>query len=296
MEQQSISKLQFYSLGIVSVNKPLSTKVIEVTPIEYLPMLNGEITDNVSKYKSSSTDADGSVSSIEIDTTVSIQATWLPINNSNRYTAPDVRRGETVVIYRFADTDRYWWNTMHNDIMLRRLETVVYAFSNNRAEDIANDASNTYFLEISTHRKLVHFHTSNNDGEPFAYDIQINTKDGVIIITDDTGNTFELNSAERRLFMKNSDETIVDIDKQNITMTASESITFNAKKIASNASEKITDTTPLVDVYADTSLNGNIGVSGTGYVNMELTTGNGITAGGDVNISGAVNASDFNII
>lgn len=255
MDQPSISKLRFYSLGLVARNKPLSSKEVEVTPIEDFPMVNGEVTDNIYKYKSSSKDTKGAVKNVEIKTTVSIKATWLPINNSNRKTAPDLRRGETVVLYQFADSDKYWWNTLFDDNKLRRLETVVYAFSNNSKEDIADSASSTYYLEVSTHRKLMHVHTSKNDGEPFAYDIQIDAKNGVITITDDAENFFILNSKDRRLVMHNTDGSMVDINKTVISLTSTDAINFKTKAfsiesetLTGNADQVITLTSPNTNI------------------------------------------------
>ena len=234
MEQTSISKLRFYSLGLVAKNKLLTSKSIEVTPIEDFPMIDGEVNDHKEKYKSSSKDASDAVTNVSVETTVSIKATWLPINNSNRKSAPDVRRGETVVLYQFADTDKYYWNTMFDDIKLRRLETVIYSFSNNSKEDVPDDAASTYYLEVSTHRKLMHVHTSKNDGEPFAYDVQIDAKNGVITITDDADNFFVLNSKDKRLTMQNGDGSILDIDKKTITIDA-KTILLNGDTISLKA-------------------------------------------------------------
>lgn len=231
MEQASISKLQFYSLGIVAANKSLSSMTVEITPVEEFPMLDGQLTDDKQEYKADTVDNTGAAKSTTVDSTVTVKATWLPINNSNRRTAPDVRRGEKVVLYKFADTDKYWWNTLFNDSVLRRLETVIYAFSDNAKEGPSDTADSTYFLEVSTHRKIMHVHTSKSDGEPFAYDVQINAKDGIVTITDDAGNFFVLNSRDKRLTMQNSDESVVDINGTSILMSSSDSITLKSKNI-----------------------------------------------------------------
>lgn len=228
MDNQKLSKLQFYSLGIVANNKPLSSFLIEVTPVEEFPLLDGEITDNVESYQIDYKDAKEIPQKVDLKTTVSIKAKWLPINNSNRRTPPDVRRGEHVVIYRFADTDQYWWNTLQNDNKLRRLETVIYSFNNLRQENIVDTADTSYWLEISTHKKLVHFHTSKNDGEPFAYDIQINAKEGSLVITDDAGNYVLIDSAEKTVHLQNAMGSYVDINKSDIKIIAPGSITIKS--------------------------------------------------------------------
>ena len=87
-----LSKFHAHSLGIVAANKPLDSKIIEVTPIEDNPMASGELTDNIDIYEAKSSSTDGEAYQVELTTTNTIKATWLPIGTSNRLTAPDVRR------------------------------------------------------------------------------------------------------------------------------------------------------------------------------------------------------------
>jgi hypothetical protein len=248
MENQKLSKLQFYSLGIVAMNKKLSVSTIEVTPVEEFPLLDGEITDNTDNYKSEFKNAQKEPFNLELKTTATVKAKWLPINNSNRRTSPDVRRGEHVILYRFADTDEYWWNTLQNDNTLRRLETVIYSFNNLKVENIEDTADTSYWLEVSTHKKLMHVHTSKNDGEPFAYDIQINAKDGKLVITDDANNFIVINSKDSIIRAENTFGTFVEINKNIINMSASEAINM---------------ITPIVNMTTNLQVNGSIHANGT---------------------------------
>ena len=231
MENQKLSKLQFYSLGIVAMNKPLSSFLIEVTAVEEFPLLDGEITDNADTYKADFKNAQKEPFNLEVKTTATIKAKWLPINNSNRRTSPDVRRGEHVILYRFADTDEYWWNTLQNDNSLRRLETVIYSFNNLKTENVEDTADTSYWLEVSTHKKLMHMHTSKNDGEPFAYDIQINAKDGKIVITDDANNFIVIDSKDSIIRAENTFGTFIEVNKNVINMSASAAINLNAPNV-----------------------------------------------------------------
>ena len=122
-----VSKLRFYSIGVVASNKALSSNVIEVTPIEELPMLDGEIDSNTTNETAKGVDASGKNYQSSVTMGNSIQAEWLRLGSANRMTSPDVRRGESVIIYQFGDADKYYWNTLKNDSQLRKLETVVYA-------------------------------------------------------------------------------------------------------------------------------------------------------------------------
>lgn len=265
-----ISKLSIYSIAVVAKNKALSSKEIECVPLEDTPMISGEITDNASQYKSKAADASGAAYQTDITTTSTVKATWLPIGSSNRLTAPDVRRGESVALYRFADSDQFFWTTLRDDMRLRKLETVIYGFSATTDESAKPTAENMYFLEISTHQKLVHFHTSKANGEPFTYDIQINTKEGFIQIQDDSGNFFSFNSKERQIEMVNSDGSKVDINKKEIFLEATDLISLKAKTVKTEATN-IEDKATSINSTADDVL-----ITGTGSA---VFTGGAVSVG-----------------
>lgn len=265
-----LSKLHFYSIGIVAINKKISSKIIEVTCSETTPMLSGEITDNKSKVKAEATDSDGGAYQVEMESTVTVKATWLPINSSNRLTAPDVRRGETVIVYRFADTDNFFWSTLKDDAHLRRLETVIYAFSASQKEGAPVDAENYYFVEVSTHKKIIHISTSKANGEFCSYDIQINAGDGFIMIQDDIGNYFSFDSKAHQIEMKNVDGSLIEVNKVNINLECSDTITQKAKNIIQTAtSHKLTAATS--QVTAETTQTGNFSMAGAGGGTGEMT-------------------------
>ncbi|MDD2879761.1 MAG: hypothetical protein PHQ58_04945 [Rhodoferax sp.] len=255
-EEVSLSKMRFYSIGLVAENKKLSSHEVEVTPIEELPFLDGELTSKGTDYKGSAQDAMGRHYQSSVKAHVSIKAKWLRFGDSNRLTPPDVRRGEAVMIFQFGDADKYYWITLKQDSNLRKLETVVWAISATRNEADATDADHSYYFEVSSHNKLVHFHTSKADGEPFAYDIQINTKTGYVLITDDAGNFISLDSSERRLEMKNSDGSHFDMDKTHLTITTTDSITVNTNKLAINTTSTTLDGSSSVRITSPaTSIN-----------------------------------------
>lgn len=238
-----VSKLRFYSAGIVASNKKLTEKTVECCPIEDLNYVDGNLSSQQSEYKAKAVDGSGGAYETELKTTVTINATWLSLSCSNRITAPDVRRGELVMLYQFGDADKYYWTTLKEDIRLRKLETVIYAFSATQDESKDATSDTTYYLEISTHKKIVHFHTSKADGEPFAYDIQLNTKEGFLAICDDVGNFISFDSTNRRLEMKNIDGSHLDINKKDIVISSVDSITLQSKNIIQKATNHDTTTT-----------------------------------------------------
>jgi hypothetical protein len=201
--------------------------------------MEGELTDFKDEYKGSGKDKDGRSFSHDIDLTLSVRAKWLPFCQGNRITPPDVRRGEHVMLYQLGDADEYYWVTLRQDKHLRRLETVIYSYSNNRDEDIEDDPETTYWFEVSTHKKLIHLHTSKNDKEPFTYDVQINTKDGRIIVEDDDMNYLFLDSKERHWRIHNKDQTYIELDKRIINMHSHDEINMTTTKYTLTAKESM---------------------------------------------------------
>lgn len=239
--RHEISKFRVYTLGIVAINKALSSKVIEFTAMERTPMANGELTDHTVTYKAAAVDDQGGAYNVNVDTTATMKATWLPLGDSNRRTAPDVRRGEQVVIYQFGDSDQYWWMTQMDDFRLRKLETVIYGWSATKDEKAEPSPANMYFLEISTHTGQITFKTSKANGEPFAYTIQLNTKQGFFAIQDDDGQTVFMDSKERQARMENRDGSYLEINKRNGNWDVPDNLTLTAgKAIAITAGTSIT--------------------------------------------------------
>lgn len=206
-----MSRIKFYSMGIVAENKALNTDIVEVSPVEELPFIDGEITDTTQELNAANTNKDGVSSNATAYVTNTVPAIWLPIAGGNRHTSPDVRRGAVVMLYQMADEKKYYWTTLTNDLKLRKLETVLFAFSATKQEDVPVNGDNYYYLEVSTHTKTVTFHTSKADGEPYSYDIQINAKEGKILITDDIDNYFLFDSKQKQIRMENTDGTFFEV-------------------------------------------------------------------------------------
>jgi hypothetical protein len=238
----TVSQFHFFSYAIVAENKALSSKLIEVTPIEELPMLDGQLTSDKVDISSAGQKADGSHYATKVKTSTTLQAEWLPMGNSNRLTAPDVQTGERVILYQFGETEKYYWTTLMDDSRFRRLETVIYGISATRDTKGVLTHDNMYYLEVSSHRKIIAIHTSQADGEPFGYDLQINTSEGKIIFTDTSNNRFELFSSEKRVRIKNSDDSTVEVLAGVANIFTNEEINMRTSKYtltADTAVEKI---------------------------------------------------------
>ena len=226
--EPTVSKLRFYSIGIVAENKALGSNTIEVTPVEELPMLDGYLNGTTDTQSATGVDASGRNYKTKVDTGNSLQATWLKLGDANRISSPDVRRGSTVMIFQFADADKYYWITMLDDSTLRKLETVVWGISGTPNESDTSNASTMYYVEFSSHTKQITLHTSQANGEQWGYDIQINPGEGFLAFTDTNGNFFKLNSLTESLTMKNASGSVFDITKAIATITTTDQINLNS--------------------------------------------------------------------
>ncbi|WP_257292777.1 hypothetical protein, partial [Endozoicomonas sp. ONNA1] len=263
------SQLKFFSIGIVATNKALSSKHIDVAPIEILPYFDGELNPNPTNVQSSGIDADSVqyVSKVKMDTV--IKAQWFS-KETNRRTAPDVRRGEQVLIYRYANDDKFYWVSLGRDDHLRRLETVVWAWSGypDPNTDIELGPDNSYMLELSTHNKALTLTTSKANGEPFGYTLQLNTGDGNFTITDDVGNIIQLDSKNTKITLENAQGSYAYLDRKDIYIKApnnldinvgnaitvkSKTFTYNGQTVTWNASS--------FTINAPVTINGTLGVS-----------------------------------
>lgn len=287
------SAFRFYSFGIVMVDKERKSDLIKVLPQEELSISDGIIRDFKTEGKGKVEYKEKSETQLLKDQTmtydvklqdhqgvdrikkvtgdVMIIAKWIPLGQSNRITSPDVIKGETVMLFRVSDTDEYYWTPLMREPSIRRQETVLYAFGNLPTGLEAWDKETSYWLEVSTHDKYAHLHTAKNDGEPFEYDIKLDTQAGVLTITDNAGNNIILDSSNNKLTINTNVD--VEVNTQNVTI---------------NASEKTTINSPTINLNGDVNINGNTSTSG----------GNVTLAGGDITMTGGAitaNGEDLNV-
>lgn len=226
MQELQTSLWRFYSMGIIAANKEIGSHTAQITPIEIMNMSDGELDQADSPLEGSGTDGLGQSFSITVSETTAVPAKWLPFG-SNRVTPPDVRRGERVMLWQFADEDKFWWTTTGLDEHLRRLETVVFAVSNESdpEKDIeALTPDNSYYVEFNTHTKQITLATNKNDGEPFAFTFQFNAKQGIVTLADDDNNFFEFNSRDVIMTMQNKYNTVVQLDNETINLFSNKDI------------------------------------------------------------------------
>lgn len=284
------SGLRFYSLGIVTEDKAVGTDKIKVNPIEHITQMNGMLKDVKVDYDVKVPDARGVQQSEKISGQAWVPASWRALGDANRVTSPDVYAGETVIMMTMSNTNEYYWDKIGTEPGIRRQETVQYGFSNLKAPGDAFNNDTSYWMLWDTRNKKVQFHTSNNDGEPFKFDIIIDTAGGSVVIQDDVGNFIKMDSTNDLLSMTSVAGANIDLDKGNINihgktlkMDIDETITITA-----GGATVFTGTT--AEINAETQHNGNFSVDGT----ISATKGLKITGGGG-EISGDLSTSGGNV-
>lgn len=287
------SKLTPYSHGYAVANKEPGSKFLMVLPAEHFSAIDGEVNSVVSKAETQGKDPNGKVYTTSSNPSNGISAEWLPFG-TNRLTAPDIRRKERVLLYRFADTDKYYWTELGLDDHLRKLETVIYVFNADPETSSTNeiDINKCYFLEISTRTRQVTFQTSKANGEPFRYVTQFDTASGHFGLADDAGNFIELDSKNTELRVKNRDGSYFELTKKIISAYAPDVLNLTAANTMNLKTQTLNIEVGSVTNWKSPTINitGNINHKGDtvqqgSLTNTSITTTTmkgGSVTGGDV--------------
>lgn len=240
------SYLQIYSLGKAAANKPRDTNLLRVTPMEKMVLLDGAIASKPTELEIEGQDADGQAYNTMIQTDNALEADWFPMSAGYQQTAPDIRRGELVILWRFGDSNQLYWTPAGLDNHLRKLETVTFMLSGTTdEEDETLSADNSYVFTASTHDGILSMTTSKANNEALIWAMQLNTREGRFIFTDENLNEIEIDGVNHFISIKNADNSRLELDKTNINMHCDDHFTLNA-------GQSITITTKTFDVTCDT--------------------------------------------
>lgn len=204
MLSKNDSLFRLISVGTVASNKARGSIEVDVYLRERTSVLDGELSSQVEERTHKGVDASGVEYTTVVTCSNTVTAQWKG-SGGNRVTAPDVRRGDEIDIFQYGDVDQYFWALRSSpDHTARKLETVVNAYNASPDEDDNTPSEeNSYTTQISTHDQHLTIKTTKANGEPFAYTIQVNTKDGIALIADDAGLYIQAESAEKRIILDN---------------------------------------------------------------------------------------------
>ena len=275
------SLIRPYSLGIAAANLEFGQKDLEVSPIENLAQLDGEVVDTQIEIESTGVDKDGNTYSTLQKASNSIKATWFPLDIYRAFPGL-IRRGERVMIWRVGDTDKYYWTEMGLDDKTRRTDIMTFLIPNSSKEGENSRTPDTaYFIEVNTVDKHISIQTNKNDGETFAYLLQLNPGGKNATLCDDVGNYIQLDSGLQKIIAKNQMGSEFWIEKNKGGFKTSENITIETKTLdikVQNMNVKATTFKLNANEYKETSSKHN--VTTTQYeIKSTVFTHNGVNVG-----------------
>lgn len=237
------SQLHLVSIGIAVKDKEKFSDELEIYLVELFPYVQGKIADQKLDHQKDMADSKGTTKSHTAKGSYTIKAKWLPDGSGNQITAPDVYKNESVKVFRYADTDKYFWSTVFREPKLRKQETVATMYSNVKEPNKEFDKQSSYWTQVDTRDKKWQLHTSKNDGEKCEFDAILDTKEGTFTLTDNNGNTFTLDTSKATWgittnagnnFTMSEQHTSMsmpgncDIQTDNTTMTSNGNTTMNS--------------------------------------------------------------------
>ncbi len=232
-QQPDSQGYKYYSIGRVVEHKQYNSNIIEVAPIDKQPFQAGPMVADVVEVKSEGRDSQGKAYSASMQTSKSITATWKG-DGTNRTSAPDVRRGDEVILYTLADTEKFYWTVQDSDNSRRRQEHVEYRYSATDDEKTKElDDDNSYTVTYSPKLGLISMKTAAADGGEHSHFFQMNTKDGIMTMGDKNkdggGRHIELNIKEDKVTVTNGSDTYIIQEGKVMKLSADDLIDVKAK-------------------------------------------------------------------
>ena len=228
MKNPRKTQIDFYSYGIVGEDKQPNSPWIEAIPIEinFSKPTDVQATEHSTDRTFTSANATDHVTSTEGNT---IPAKWWKFN-SYQVTPPDVKKGDEIIIYRLGETDIYFWEDL-NSANVKTTVNVIYAFPADGENQMMDDLSNAYVLQVSSVEKMIQIRTSMANGEGAAFNFQFNLRDGTHQCTDQKGNKYWINSKENDVGMENENGTKFNLLKEEMFGFAKKRIKLQAQTI-----------------------------------------------------------------
>lgn len=285
------SGIALYSMGLAAENLSDPSGRLEVTLIERHLMTSGAVTSNIEQHVTTGKTSSSKEYQTSIHTSRTVPAKWWP-GDGNRIMPPDVRRGELLEIWRLGTTNEFYWKeTGLNSATARRLETVAIGAVGVGTNERTPNPEDYYMLEISSQAKHILLSTAGSNGEAYIYQLMIDAEKRSISLTDNVGNSLEIESDKDRVSLINKQESILEILGPDICIKASGKLSIEVNEIIeTSVSKKVMTQTEEVNastrrINATTYHNGGVGLHGTLYEHPDYAGDpNGGTCVVDMNI------------
>jgi len=215
-------------VGYAAADKAANSISLEVMIPEMTPSVTGTLTNTTSSQAVQLQDINGNTVNSSVTTGNTVTADYMG-GSSNRKYPPDVVKGEQVKVTKFANADKYYWESMGRDDTKRMNETYRVDAANRSSFSAPLDDSNTYSMEIDTKRaKHIRLKTSNGTGESFTYQLILDGANSQAQLTDDQGNSVLINSSSQQIIIRNNKQAFIMLNGEDIIVGAPRDITFKA--------------------------------------------------------------------
>lgn len=284
------------SLGRVVANKERDSFLVKIHPFEIIPHAPEELDDSTVDRKKEGIDHVGKKYSVTVVEQSWLEAEW--IGKTYFEKAPDVAKGELVMVYRSGDSDSFYWDVFGRNDSHRKQEDVVISFSAKKdydpGEPVPKDETNSYRFRINTYDKFVEFTTSEDNGEVTTYKMRFDMAEGTFELVDKETNRFYLNTLEYFLEMYNKDESYVRLDKKEIFINSQDLVQIDTTDVIVKC-ENLTVNSTNTEMNADqANLNfsncdvgpGTWNFGATVNFNKPVTTNSTLTANGSFEADG----------
>jgi len=230
-----------FSIGIVHGDKARNSYKIQVFPIENQFGFKGKLSmaDDIT---SKTTNELEELTTHHVKLGQTMEVTWLPISQSNRISAPDVCNGERVMIYKFGESDTYYWDTIFHEHDIRKKEQFMEGVSNTDDLNKVLEPDLMYWRSLDTvEKEVVLISTAKNDGEFTTHKYDIDTEKGVVKYADGLGNFWKMESDGDK-YTLNTNKKIhlvtkdVVVDCENYTINC-KTYTLNGKTLKWNGTD-----------------------------------------------------------
>lgn len=267
-------------IGIAAEDKLPGSRELKVYCSEMLPFIQGNLTAIENNATVNINDKHVGKSQTSVTTTNAITATYKDMV-SNRQDPPDVVRGEQVKIFQYSNSKTFYWSSTGRDDNLRKTEHQRISISNSQTTGGDRDDDNTYSIELDSRdgKKNITIRTSKGGGEEFQYCIKLDAGSGTIQMCDDADNEFFLDTKEKIVRLRNSDGSMITVDKKNAIMIAPEDIILKG------------DRSIIMDTPSFTTQNttGGSGVTAWNSNAMAINVNDSfVVTGASIGINGAV--------
>lgn len=215
---------------------------------EQFPNSSGQLEVNPEIFTTSGNDSKGKHYTIRQNTESTITATFLN-RDTNRITAPQVQKGERVLVYQFDNDKTYYWEPANLDNHKRVQEAVVHAYAAKKPTDgkdlVPTTPENSYTTTVDGINGLIEQRMTEANGEVSPWLTQYDAKNGNMVITDQKGNIIQINTKETTIEIVNADRSHIQLKRDVINI-------YSENQLNIEVSNEINIQTKTLNIKCDT--------------------------------------------